>query len=67
MAVAHQWGYTREDYSLGQALLREGQALGELFRRPLIHGALLHPNAGVASEHVSSTVAMLLSGVCSER
>jgi hypothetical protein len=60
-------GYTREDDSLGQALLGEGQALRELFRRPLIHGALPHPNAPADSEHVYSTIAMLLSGVCSER
>ena len=35
--------YAREDNLLGKSLLREGQALRELFRRPVVHGALQDP------------------------
>ena len=40
------WGvrlYAREDDSLREPFLGEGQALRELVRRPLVHGRLPHP------------------------
>lgn len=43
--TAMQCSYAREDDALGQPLLGEGQALRELFRCPVLHGALLHSNA----------------------
>jgi hypothetical protein len=54
--------YTREDDPLGQALLGEGQALGELFRRPCVHRALPHQTRRLPSSLRHS--AMLLGGVC---
>jgi hypothetical protein len=43
--ISMQCLYAREDDALRQPLLREGQALRELFRCPVFHGALLHSNA----------------------
>ncbi len=35
--------YARKDDLLGEALLREGKALRELLRRPVVHDALQDP------------------------
>jgi hypothetical protein len=47
------WQYAREDDPLRKALLREGKALWELFRRPLIHGARPRRRAPAASAQFS--------------
>ena len=39
----HAQLYAREDDLLGKALLGEGKALRELFRRPVVHDALQDP------------------------
>ena len=36
--------YAREDDLLRESLLREGKALRELFRCPVVHSALPHPD-----------------------
>jgi hypothetical protein len=47
------WQYAREDDPLRKALLGEGKALWELFRRPLIHGARPRRRAPAASAQFS--------------
>jgi hypothetical protein len=55
--------YAREDDFLRKPLLGEGKALGELFRRPLIHGALRHPDSPDGSCSISGATVVLLA-VC---
>jgi hypothetical protein len=49
--------YAREDDLLGKALLGEGKALRQLFRRPLVHDALRDPASRGMFVTLSSSIA----------